>query len=385
MAADGPGGEKTEKPTPQRLKKARKEGQIPRTPELGTWAGIAAASVLMPMLVRNTFSTVQQLFVQVGAVVSHPDVGASSKLFGQAMNAFLGTVLPVALGLMLVGVMASASQGGITFAAKALKPSFKKLNPLNGVKRMLGPQGLWEAVKALIKTAALAAVVFVSSSRAKDLVSSAGSLPLSAVTDTFASCAVLLMRVVAITGLVIAVGDYMVVRIRTMKKLKMSRYEIQQEHKNSDGDPHMKAHRKSVAMAMSRNRMMSDVATADVMLVNPTHVAVALKYDPSRGAPRVVAKGADEVARKLRERAAEARVPMVQDIPLARALHASCEIGQEVPPQLFTAVARVLAFVMHLGARGVRGGFHRPGFEAPDTTGLPRAGRRRTPAASSAA
>jgi flagellar biosynthetic protein FlhB len=163
-----------------------------------------------------------------------------------------------------------------------------------------------------------------------------------------------------------------------MKKLKMSRYEIQQEHKNSEGDPHMKAHRKSRALAMSRNRMMAEVATADVLLVNPTHVAVALKYDASKGAPRVVAKGAGEIAAKLRERAAAARVPMVQDIPLARALHASCELGQEVPPQLFTAVARVLAFVMHLGARGVKGGFHRPGFQAPDVTDLPKAGRRRT-------
>jgi flagellar biosynthetic protein FlhB len=139
----------------------------------------------------------------------------------------------------------------------------------------------------------------------------------------------------------------------------------------------MKAHRRSAALAMSRNRMMTDVQTADVLLVNPTHVAVALKYEAARGAPRVVAKGADEIARKLREIAEESRVPMVQDIPLARALHASCDIGQEVPPQLFTAVARVLAFVMHLGARGVHGGFHRPGFQAPETLGLPKAGRRR--------
>jgi flagellar biosynthetic protein FlhB len=381
MAADGPGGEKTEKPTPQRLKKARKEGQIPRTPELGTWLGVAAASVLIPMLVRTSFSSVQALFVRVGSVVNHPESTAPSKLLGQALSTFLTALLPVALGLMLVGVGASAAQGGVHVAAKALKPSFKKLNPFTGVKRMFGVQGMWEALKALGKTAALAAVIFVISGRAKELVSSAGALPLSAVVASFAGTAVLLMRVVSITGLTIALADYVVVRMRTMKKLKMSRYEIQQEHKQSEGDPRMKAQRKSRALAMSRNRMMSEVATADVLLVNPTHVAVALKYEPARGAPRVVAKGADEVARKLREKAEEARVPMVQDIPLARALHASCELGQEVPPQLFTAVARVLAFVMHLGAKGVRGGFHRPGFAAPDVAGLPKAGRRRSPAA----
>jgi len=382
VAKDGPGGEKTEKPTPKKLKEARKEGQIPRTQELGTWAGVAVASALLPMLVGNAFDAVGRLFVQVGTVVDEPEASKVSPLLGQALSAFLTTVLPVALALMLVGVLASAAQGGVTLSAKGMKPTLKKLNPFPGMKRMFGTHGLWEAVKAVIKTVALGVVVAVTSDRAQQLVSAAGALPLSAVTATVADSAVLMFRVVAVTGFAIAIADYVVVRVQIMKKLKMSRYEIEQEHKNAEGDPRMKAQRKGVALAMSRNRMMAEVAEADVLLVNPTHVAVALKYEPERGAPRVVAKGADEIAAKLRERAAEARVPMVQDIPLARALHASCELGQEVPPQLFTAVARVLAFVMQLGARGVRGGLHRPGFQAPDVTDLPRAGRRRAPIAS---
>jgi flagellar biosynthetic protein FlhB len=381
VAADGPGGEKTEKPTPQRLKKARKEGQVPRTQELGTWAGVGVSSVLMPMLVKNMFEAVQRLFVQIGAVAKHPEVGQLSGLLGDALNAFLTTLLPTALGLMVVGIAASAAQGGVTFATKSLKPTLKKLNPFPGIKRMFGTQGIWEAVKALIKTIALGTAVVVTSGRAQELVSSSGALPLSAVVTTFTDAAVLMLRVVALTGLGIALADYVIVRKKAMKKLKMSKYEIQQENKNSEGDPHVKAHRRGMQMAMSRNRMMSEVADADVLLVNPTHVAVALKYDPSKGAPRVVAKGAGEVASKLRAIAQENRVPMVQDIPLARALHASCDLGQEVPAQLFTAVARVLAFVMHLGARGVRGGFHRPGFEPPALDGLPKAGRRRAAAA----
>src|SRR3954463_10300791 len=381
MAKDGPGGEKTEKPTPQRLKKARKEGQIPRTPELGTWVGVAAASVLLPMLVGRSFTAVEQLFVHVGAVAKHPETSAISTLMGEALNAFLTTLMPTALGLMAAGVAATVAQGGVSVSGKSLKPSFKKLNPVSGLKKMFGVQGMWEAIKALIKTTALGSVVLTTVGRAKGLVSSAGALPLASVAGTFADCAVLLMRTIAITGLVIAIADYVIVRMRTMKQLKMSKYEIQQEHKQSEGDPHIKAQRRATMMAMSRNRMMSDVKEADVLLVNPTHVAVALKYEPEKGAPRVVAKGADEIASKLREIAAEARVPLVQDIPLARALHASCEIGQEVPAQLFTAVARVLAFVMHLTARGVVGGFHRPGFEAPDTSDLPKAGRRRAPTA----
>ena len=377
MAKDGPGGEKTEDPTPQRLKKARKEGQIPRTQELGTWAGAAVASFLLPILVGDAFDEVGRMFVQVGVVVEQPEVEAVTALLGQALATFVTVALPMALALMVVGVAASAAQGGVTVTGKPMKPTLNKLNPFPGMKRMFGGHGLWEATKAVIKTAALGTVVVVTSDRAQQLVSSAGALPLSAVTTTFTDSAVLMFRVVAVTGLAIAIADYVVVRRQTMKKLKMSKYEIQQEHKNSEGDPHVKAQRRATQMAMSRNRMMAEVADADVLLVNPTHVAVALKYEADRGAPRVVAKGADEVAAKLRERAAEARVPMVQDVPLARALHASCEIGQEVPAQLFTAVARVLAFVMQLSSRGVRGGFHRPGFAAPDVEGLPRAGRRR--------
>jgi flagellar biosynthetic protein FlhB len=377
MSKDGPGGEKTEKPTPQRLKKARKDGQIPRTQELGTWLGMAAASALLPILVGNAFDEVQQLFVQIGSVASHPEVEKVQVLLGQALMAFLTTLLPTAVAMMVVGTAAAVSQGGVNFATKSMKPTLKKLNPFPGIKRMFGTQGLWEAAKALIKTAALGTVVVITSDRAQALVSSAGSLPLSTVAATFSDSAILMFRVVAVTGLIIAVADYVVVRVKMMKKLKMSKYEITQENKQAEGDPYMKAHRRGIQMEMSRNRMMSDVAEADVLLVNPTHVAVALKYDPQRGAPQVVAKGAGEVAAKLREIAKEARVPLVQDIPLARALHASCELGQEVPAQLFTAVARVLAFVMHLDARGVKGGFHRPGFEPPELEGLPKAGRRR--------
>ncbi len=377
MAKDGPGGEKTEQPTPQRLKKARKDGQIARTQELGTWLGIAAASALLPMVAANGYAEVQELFLQIKAVATKPEVSAIAALLGQALGAFMMTVLPLALGLMTVGLVASASQGGVTVATKRMKPTLKKFNPLTGLKRMFGTQGLWEVTKAVIKTVALGVVVILTSDRAQTLVSSAGALPLSTVVDTFVDSAILMFRVVAVTGLVIAVADYVVVRKKMMKQLKMSKYEITQEHKQSDGDPQMKAHRRGVALSMSRNRMMAEVAEADVLLVNPTHVAVALKYEAAKGAPRIVAKGAGEIAAKLREIAAEARVPMVQDIPLARALHASCELGQEVPPQLFTAVARVLAFVMHLDARGVRGGMHRPGFEAPDTSDLPKAGRRR--------
>jgi flagellar biosynthetic protein FlhB len=168
-----------------------------------------------------------------------------------------------------------------------------------------------------------------------------------------------LMRDVALAGLVMGLADYAYQRRRVGKQLRMSRHEVKQEHKQSEGDPLLKGAIRSRQMAMSRNRMMSAVADADVVLVNPTHVAVALRYQPDRGAPRVVAKGAGHVATRIREAADRHRVPMVADVPLARALHAACELDQEIPVELFTAVAHVLAFVLSLRAKGASSGTHR--------------------------
>jgi flagellar biosynthetic protein FlhB len=168
-----------------------------------------------------------------------------------------------------------------------------------------------------------------------------------------------------------------VVRRRTNKGLRMSKQDIKDEHKQSEGDPMLKGAIRSRQMQMSRNRMMSDIAEADVIMVNPTHVAVALRYQPEKGAPRVVAKGAGVIASRIREAAEEHRVPMVADVPLARALHRSCEIGQEIPAELFTAVARVLAFVMALKTRGSAVGVHRnPMPEPPPDPAVLRRSRR---------
>jgi flagellar biosynthetic protein FlhB len=163
-----------------------------------------------------------------------------------------------------------------------------------------------------------------------------------------------------------AAADYVVVRRRTNKQLRMSKQEVKDEHKRTEGDPLVKSQIRGRQLAMTRSRMMADLPTADVIVVNPTHVAVALRYEPAKGAPRVVAKGAGTIAAKIREVAAEHRIPLVQDVPLARALHAGCEIGQEIPPTFFAAVARVLAFVMGLKARGSAAGLHRaPGSPVP--------------------
>jgi flagellar biosynthetic protein FlhB len=160
----------------------------------------------------------------------------------------------------------------------------------------------------------------------------------------------------------------------------MTKKEVRDEHKQSEGDPMVKGQIRSRQLAAARNRMMADVPEADVVLVNPTHVAVALRYDPAKGTPRVVAKGAGVVATRIRELAVTHRVAMVEDVPLARALHAGCEVGQEIPPQLYHAVAQVLAFVLSLRAGGHPAGRHRTPRTGEPLPEVPRAGRRRRPA-----
>ena len=215
-------------------------------------------------------------------------------------------------------------------------------------------------MKSVLKTAVCGLVLWVAVRHMLPHLALSGGLPLSAITGSTSDAIVTMVRLAAIAGIAIGLADYVVARRRTEKSIRMTKHEVKQEHKQSEGDPHMRSAMRSRQIRMSRNRMMADIAHADVVVVNPTHVAVALRYESQRGAPRVVAKGAGAVAAKIRERASEHRVPMVEDVPLARALHRSCEIGEEVPAELFQAVARVLALVMSLKRRGSAAGLHRP-------------------------
>ncbi|GAA1800949.1 flagellar biosynthesis protein FlhB [Luedemannella flava] len=353
-------GEKTEQPTAQRKQKARKEGQVARTPDLGAWAGMLAASMLLPLTVKIANGRVQELVAQVPRVIENPDETLMLRVLRDAMIAVGLSIAPLAASLLVLGIAAAAAQGGLHFASKLMVPKFSRLNPLQGIKRVVGPHALWEAVKAVFKTAVLGGVLYYSIRDLIPIMFGGGALPLEALLGEIVSAALTLIRSAALAGLVMAAADYAVARRRINKQIRMSKQEVKEEHKRSDGDPQLKGAIRSRQLAMSRNRMMAELPQADVVVVNPTHVAVALRYDPEKGAPRVIAKGAGAVAAKIRERAAEHRIPLVQDVPLARALHASCDIGAEVPPELYGAVARVLAFVMGLKARGSAAGLHRP-------------------------
>ncbi len=354
-----PAGEKTEKATPRKLKKARRDGQVGHSPEVGSWLSLLAASFVFPGVARSLMDNASTTFVQVGSIIDTPDIGRALALTRSALiHAVLG-VAPLALLVLLTSVASAALQGGIWVAPKLLAPKMSRLNPLSGLKRMFGPHGAWQLLKSLGKLAVLSAVTYYAVRQLVPTLMASGSLPLASVLATTVGAALRLVRMGAGAGLLLACVDIAVVRKRNNKQLKMTKHEVKEEMKSSDGDPLLRGALRSRALAISRNRMMADVPTADVVIVNPTHVAVALRYDPARGAPRVVAKGGDHVAARIRELAERSRVPMVADIPLARTLFQTCEIGQEIPAELYQGVATVLAFVMRLKRRGSAAGTHR--------------------------
>jgi flagellar biosynthetic protein FlhB len=358
MSGGGSGGEKTEKATPKRRKQARKDGQIGNTPEAGAWAGMLVASYVLPNIFRSLMASSSGLIIQLGGIIENPDPKVATKVAGTAVVSAMKTVLPLSIMIALIGVVSVAAQGGLYFSPKAWKPKFSRMNPLQGIKRVFGPHGLWNLIKSLIKTALLAVVVYTSIRKLVPTVMGSGALPISDLLHICIATVLGLIRYAAIAGLAMAAVDFVVVRRRNNKSLKMTKQEIKEEYKSQEGDPHIRAQRKARQMALRRNRMMADVPKADVVLVNPTHVAVALKYDPSKGAPRVVAKGADHVAARIRAVAEQHRIPMIADVPLARSLYKEVEIGQEIPAEMYRAVATVLAFIMTLRKRGSTAGLH---------------------------
>ena len=247
-------------------------------------------------------------------------------------------------------------QVGFSASLSRLKPEFNRINPAKGAKRLLSPMSLWEAAKVLLKTAVLAAVAWGPLADVGERLVAEDRPPIAAVIPVVAGTGLTMVRNVAFAGLLIAVADYILQRRKVNKDMMMTKKEVGDEHKQQEGDPQMKGHIRQRQMAVGRNRMISDVATADVVIVNPTHVAVALRYDAAKGAPRVVAKGKGAVAARIRDKAATHTVPVVRDVALARGLHGACKVGQEIPAELYEAVARLLAFVMTLKARPGMGG-----------------------------
>jgi len=349
-------GEKTELATQKRMKEVREKGQLSRSQDLTAWVGVGAVAVMIPVTIAaGTGETMDQLFT-VASVVRDPDPQLAVQALGAGMESIMAILTPMVVTVVIAVLAAAAIQGGIHF--KKFNGKFEQFNLIKGLGTTFGTQALWNGVKALLKTAVVTLVLAIVIQGLMPVLMTAGGLPIAELIGAATSGTESLIRSAVIAGLVLAAADVFVVMRRNRKKTRMTKKEVKDEGKSAEGDPLIKSQRRARQLAMSRNRMMSAVADADVVMVNPTHFAVALKYEPGKSAPRVVAKGAGAVAARIREKAEEDKVPIVRDIPLTRALHKACELGQEIPVELYTAVAQVLAFVMALKARGAAQGVH---------------------------
>jgi flagellar biosynthetic protein FlhB len=351
--AESSNAEKTEPASAKRLRDARANGDIPRSREVATFTVLMTAGAGLWMLgggVVNTLSTT----LERGLSLDREQITNPNALIERVTSDIAGVMLaclPLAIAIMLVAVVSPLLIGGWNFSAKSFMPNFGKLNPMNGLGNMVSSHALIELLKAFAKTLLVGAVGWYVVMSEKDAVIGLALEPLSVAMPHVAGLVAraFLIMVGSLGAIAVLDGPYQ--KWHYANKLKMTRQEVIQESKESDGNPQIKGKIRQLQREMARKRMMSNVPTADVVVTNPTHFAVALKYaDNGRGAPRVVAKGTDEVAAKIREIARENKVALLEAPALARALYKHTDIDDEIPEALYSAVAEVLAYVYQLRA-----------------------------------
>lgn len=351
--------ERTEPASPRRLEQAREEGDVPRSRELATCTILLGAGLGLWFLGGSMTSRLNHMMVSELAFERERafDFNLLLMRLGTDLADVLITFAPLA-GLLLLAALGSPLLiGGWLFSTKALQPNFSRLNPMNGLGNMFSMRSGVELLKAIAKSVLVGVVSWLVVSRQIDAMLALTVEPLK---DGMLHLVRLLLTsfiTIVCTLVVIALIDAPYQMWHYANKLKMTREELRQEAKEQDGDPQIKARIRQMQREMARRRMMAEVPTADVVVTNPTHYAVALKYmEGKMGAPKVIAKGADQVAAKIRELAAEHHVPLLEAPPLARALYKHAELGDQIPEALYTAVAEVLAYVFQLRTFKQHGG-----------------------------
>ncbi|WP_028917058.1 flagellar biosynthesis protein FlhB [Pseudoxanthomonas sp. J35] len=353
MAENEDGQERTEQPTEKRLREARERGDIPRSRELATaavfGAGVLALVAAGPMLGRHALGWMRQALSPDPMLREAPErLLAHTGTLTLGLLAVAAPLLAVCLAAAFAGPLA---MGGLRMASKGLVPDLKRLDPLAGLKRIYGPEGLAELAKSLLRVALVGAAAGLALLHGLDVLRAMPGQGLEAAARTGLRFAGSLLLATAAALLLLAAMDAPYQKWNWLRKLKMTRQELREELKETEGRPEVKGRIRQLQLQLSQRRMMEAVPTADVIVVNPTHYAVALKYDGgAMRAPTVVAKGVDEVALRIRELAERHRVAVVSAPPLARALYREGQLGQEIPVRLYAAVAQVLSYVYQLRA-----------------------------------
>ncbi len=357
FAKEGMGGEKTEPATSKKLDDARKEGQVAKSREIANGLGLLALFLILKFWVghigEQLLGVFQIVYNRIPDLTVYPNgfmpEASVMSLFGLMLKQVLLILAPILIIGFLVAFLSDLVQVKWKPTTKPLKPKFSKLNPISGFKKIFSVNSLVELVKSVLK---IGLIVYVCFSYLKErwlLLFNLYDMSLMQAIGLAAETMTDLGIRISALYMVIALGDYIYQRVKFSNDMKMTKQEIKEEFKQMEGDPQIKGQIRAKMREASRRRMMQDLPKADVVITNPTHYAVAIQYDPEiADAPVVIAKGEDYMAARIKEVARENQIEIVENKPLARMLYANVDIGQAVPPELYQAVAEVLAFVYHL-------------------------------------
>ncbi len=343
--------DKTEQPTPRKLEEARKKGDVPKSQEISGWfvlgAGLFVIAAASGPAARSTAEWLRLFFEQPDALLADPS--AMPRLLGAVGWRIVGS-----LGLIFAVLIAAAIAGHLVqakpvVAFEKLQPKLSKISPVEGFKRVFGAQAWVNFFKGIAKLTLVSVACFMALWPRRDELLLLPDLDLAVMPEIAREASVALMIAALAAYALVALLDYSWQRHSFLERMKMSRRELKEEMKNTEGDPHVRAKLRQVRMERGRRRMLAAVPDATVVITNPTHYAVALRYERGETpAPVCVAKGVDEVAARIREIAKDARVPLMEDPPLARALHANAEIDQPIPEEHYQAVAKIIGQIMAL-------------------------------------
>jgi flagellar biosynthetic protein FlhB len=354
MAEENDGASRTEEPTPRRLEQAREKGDVAKTPELPQLASLAA---VVSILAISGGWMCRNLALQLLPFLAHPDSiaiagGGGMDVARHVLDAALPIIAIVMLSAGAAGAAGHLLQTGLMFTPDKLKVDFSKLSPMQGLKRVFGLDGLIHFAKSLLKVAITAALAWWILKPHLSDIERLGTLDVAAILPYLADLLRRLVFAVMALLLVITGADWFVQKQRFMARMRMSKEELKEEFKNTEGDPHVKAKQKQMRAERARRRMMQQVPKATLVVMNPTHYAVALKYVQGEDdAPICVAKGMDAIALKIRDVAKEANVPVIEDAPLARALYATVDVDDVIPQAHYEAVAKIIGFILRQSRR----------------------------------
>ena len=349
------GGEKTETATRKKREKAREEGQVLKSQEIGTAVLLIASFFTLGVFGISLLESLIDVFMfnfdhlTISGIESVTNMSYMTGLLAHMFTDIVLMALPIMLVCMIAGLVTNLAQVGLKFTSKPLQPNLGRLNPLKGFKKIFSMNAIVELVKSLLKFALIGFIVYSELSREIENISAIMFMPL---TFSFGYISQISMRLGILIGtwfIIIAILDYAYQRHKHEKDLKMSKHEVKEEWKQMDGNPQIKSKIRSKMREISMSRMMGDVPGADVIITNPTHFAIAISYDRNVPAPpKVIAKGVDHLAKRIKEIGKENNVTIVENKEVARALYASVDVGSAIPPELYKSVAEILAYVYKL-------------------------------------